>query len=31
MPQWLRRTPLPPTAAVFDVSDQDLDSVFASF
>ena len=30
MPQWLCRTPLPPTAAVFDVSDEELDTVFSS-
>jgi aldehyde:ferredoxin oxidoreductase len=28
LPEWMRREPLPPTNAVFDVSAEDLDSVF---
>ncbi len=28
LPEWLRREPLPPTNAVFDVSEEDLDRVF---
>ena len=28
IPFWMRKEPLPPTNAVFDVSDEDLDSVF---
>jgi aldehyde:ferredoxin oxidoreductase len=28
LPEWMTREPLPPTNAVFDVSDEDLDSVF---
>ncbi|MBN1669287.1 MAG: hypothetical protein JW862_19495, partial [Anaerolineales bacterium] len=28
LPEWMRREPLPPHNTVFDVSDEDLDSVF---
>ena len=28
LPEWLTREPLPPTGAVFDISEEDLDSVF---
>jgi len=28
VPEWMRREALPPTGAVFDVADEDLDSVF---
>ena len=28
LPEWMTREPLPPTGAVFDVPDKDLDSVF---
>ncbi len=28
LPEWMTREPVPPTNSVFDVSDQDLDSVF---
>jgi aldehyde:ferredoxin oxidoreductase len=28
LPEWMTREPLPPTGAVFDVPDEDLDSVF---
>ncbi len=28
MPEWMRREPLPPTNAVFDVSDEELDTLF---
>ncbi len=28
LPEWMRREPLPPHQAVFDVSDEDLDQVF---
>jgi aldehyde:ferredoxin oxidoreductase len=28
LPEWMRREPLPPTNAVFDVSDEDLDSLY---
>ncbi|MEA3440101.1 MAG: aldehyde ferredoxin oxidoreductase C-terminal domain-containing protein [Chloroflexota bacterium] len=28
LPEWMTREPLPPTNAVFDVSEEDLDSVF---
>jgi len=28
LPEWFTREPLPPTGAVFDVSEEDLDGVF---
>ena len=28
MPEWMRHTPLPPTNAVFDVPDEELDTLF---
>jgi aldehyde:ferredoxin oxidoreductase len=28
MPEWMRREPLPPTNAVFDVPDEELDNLF---
>ena len=28
LPDWMTKEPLPPTNAVFDVSDEDLDNVF---
>ena len=28
IPEWMRREPLPPTNAVFDVPDEELDAIF---
>jgi aldehyde:ferredoxin oxidoreductase len=28
LPEWMTREPLPPTNAVFDVPDEELDSLF---